>query len=111
MPNKNEMQMWKCDLKIPCHVASCHGRAAWYIGKPEKRYDALIVCDKCASELASNIPSELLPKIEVVEEFDSLEELTVKELKEIAKEKGIKGYSKMNEAELIEAIEAIEGAE
>lgn len=53
---------------------------------------------------AEKVLDEELEKKEVVEDYESLKSLTVKELKRKCKEMGLRGYSKLNEDGLINLV-------
>jgi hypothetical protein len=57
----SEFQLFDCDLKVPCDTFQCYNRAKYYVGKPDQSKGVLVghICEKCATELVKNLPSEL----------------------------------------------------
>lgn len=114
--------LYPTDLKVPCSSFQCYGRAAYFLGKedaPNGTYT--IVCEQCASELKEQLQPANVVEVEAkpfldeeipftdlpeeVEDIQSLEDLTVKELKEIAEAENIHLPSKATKPEIIKLLE------
>lgn len=54
--NESTFQIFPCDYRIPCHTHQCHGRAAYYIGRPNQKHTGTlqVLCEKCANELVES---------------------------------------------------------
>lgn len=57
--NDNTFQLFPTQYKVPCHTHQCHGRAAYYIGRPSQKHTGTLqlLCENCANELIENIIS------------------------------------------------------